>query len=234
MDTVLTFGLNGAARDVALWAHRSILEQQPGLAKLISKLRAVEGPVAGSSVIAGVQSYHVTEFSLESYCSLIRYLYTGTIELKIHLNDFAIDSPPNKPFLLNCKQRPAVEGLFYSHTSIGSDPLLHTKAAAAVLKVRHTTFGELFQLADCYQVRDLRGYCRARIIESMDESNAMSILFGFAYRFEDLKSVVLKFVVDHLDKMYAGEKDPFEEYKDHTERSALLADMLKLKFKASA
>ncbi|KAG0347794.1 hypothetical protein BG005_011895 [Podila minutissima] len=197
MDTALTFGLNGAARNVALWTHRSILEQQPGLAKLISKLRAVEGPVAGSSVIAGVQSYHVTEFSLESYCSLIRYLYMGTIELKIDLDDFAI-------------------------------------AAAAVLKVRHTTFGELFQLADCYQVRDLRGYCRARIIESMDESNAMSILFGFAYRFEDLKSVVLKFVVDHLDKMYAGEKDPFEEYKDHTERSALLADMLKLKFKASA
>ncbi|KAF9327424.1 hypothetical protein BG006_009259 [Podila minutissima] len=176
----------------------------------------------------------VTEFSLESYCNLIRYLYTGTIELKIDLNDFSIGSTPNKPFLLNCKERPVVEGLFYSHASIGSDPLLDTKTAAAVLKVEHTTSGELLQHADCYQVRDLRGYCRAWIIESMDKSNAMSILFGFAYRFEDLKSVVLKFVVDHLDKMYAGEKDPFEEYKDHPERSTLLADLLKFKFKAPA
>ncbi|KAF9313518.1 hypothetical protein BG003_005092 [Podila horticola] len=234
MDIALTFGINGGARNVALWAHRSVLEQEPGLAKLLNKLKDIEGPSAGSLADAGVQSYHVTEYPLDAYCALIRFLYSGKIEVQVDLNDFAIGSPPNNPFTLLCKERPVVDGLFSSTASTGSDPLLDTKAVVATPKERSTTFGELFQLADCYEVQDLRGHCRTRIIESMNETNAMSILFGFAYRFEDLKTVVLKFVVDHLNKMYAGDKDPFEDYKEHPERSTLLADMLKLKFKNSA
>ncbi|KAG0088036.1 hypothetical protein BGZ92_006692 [Podila epicladia] len=214
MDVALTFGLYGGARNIALWAHRSVIEQEPGLARLLSKLKNVEGLSAGSQNDFGIQSYHVTEYSLDAYCCLIRFLYSGKIEVQVVLSDFAIGSPPSKPFSTACKE--------------------HTTTESTLSKERSTTFGEVFQLADCYEVQDLRGYCRARIIESMDEANAMSVLFGFAYRFEDLKIVVLKFVVDHLDKMYAGEKDPFEEYKDHPERSTLLADMLKLKFKGPA
>ncbi|KAG0344402.1 hypothetical protein BG005_001861 [Podila minutissima] len=231
MDVALTFGIYGGARNIALWAHRSVLQQEPGLARLLSKLKDVEGPSAGSQADFGVQSYHVTEYSLEAYCCLVRFLYSGKIEVQVVLNDFAIGSPPSKPFSTACKERIGVEGLFPSTATSSLDPLV-TTTAETFSNERSTTFGELFQLADCYEVQDLREYCRARIIESMDEVNAMSILFGFAYRFEDLKSVVLKFVVDHLDKMYASEKDPFEEYKDHPERSTLLADMLKLKFKA--
>ncbi|KAF9329648.1 hypothetical protein BG006_007292 [Podila minutissima] len=233
MDVALTFGIYGGARNIALWAHRSVLRQEPGLARLLSKLKDVEGPSTGSQADFVVQSYHVTEYSLEAYCCLVRFLYSGKIEVQVVLNDFAIGSPPSKPFSIACKERIGVEGLFPSTDIDNLDPLV-TTTVATLSNERSTTFGELFQLADCYEVKDLRGYCRARIIESMDASNAMSILFGFAYRFEDLKSVVLKFVVDHLDKMYAGEKDPFEEYKDHPERSTLLADMLKLKFKAPA
>ncbi|KAG0088035.1 hypothetical protein BGZ92_006691 [Podila epicladia] len=129
--TALTFGLNE-------------------LAKLISKLRAVEGPMAESSVIAGVQSYHVIEFSLESYCRLIRCLYTGTIELKVDLNEFAIGSPPNKPFILPCKGNLLSKDYSIQMPPLVRSSLLHIKAAAAILKVHHTSFGELEEFADVH------------------------------------------------------------------------------------
>ncbi|KAG0098852.1 hypothetical protein BGZ93_010107 [Podila epicladia] len=106
--------------------------------------------MAESSVIAGVQSYHVIEFSLESYCRLIRCLYTGTIELKVDLNEFAIGSPPNKPFILPCKGNLLSKDYSIQMPPLVRSSLLHIKAAAAILKVHHTSFGELEEFADVH------------------------------------------------------------------------------------
>lgn len=243
MDMALTFGINGGTRNVALWAHRAALNSQPGLAKLINKLKNVEGFYRGSAAVSGIQSYHVTEYSLEAYCCLVRFLYTNKIEVQVNLEDFAIGCPPNKPFSNACKERPNVEGLFSPLSSTNADADSDVeRVMSQSLKwtmtqpyMRTTTVGELFQLADCYQVQDLRAYCRARIIGSMDLSNALEILFDFAYRFEDLKDVVLNYVSENLDRIYAGDnEDPFEKYKNHPEQHTLLAKALRLKFKASA
>ncbi|KAG0031330.1 hypothetical protein BGZ82_007033 [Podila clonocystis] len=235
MDMALTFGICGGGRNIALWAHRAALDRQPGLAKLISKLRDVEGSSTDSATVCGVQSHHVTEYSLEAYCCLIRFLYTTKIELQVDLDDFAIGYPPNKPFSTACKKRPTVDGLFPLAQSVIKDSVPEGETPVKLLWVRATTFGELFQLADCYQVEDLRAYCRASIIKSMKVSNALDILFGFAYRFEDLKDVVLMYVAANMDKIFAGDdEDPFEKYKDHPERHTLLAKALKLIFKTAA
>lgn len=220
MDVALTFGLNGGARNIALWAHRSVLSQQPGLAKLISKLRSVEGSLTDSAVASGIQSHHVHEYSLEGYCGLIRFLYTGTVELKVDLDDFAIGFPPNKPFSIACKERPDLDDLFLSAASTGSD---------AVFK-GETSFSELFLLADCYEVGDLRAHCRFRILQSMTIRNSLDILFGFAYRFEDLKDEVLQYVSGNLNTMYSAGEDPFNKYQDHPERHTLLAEALKMRY----
>lgn len=235
MDMALTFGINGGARNVALWAHRAVLNSQPGFAKLISKLKDVEGYSTDSAMVCGIQSYHVTEYSLETYCCLIRFLYTNKVELKVNLEDFAIGCPPSKPCSIACKERPDVEGLFSLAPSTDTGAVSDVEGVTTRLLTRTATVGELFQLADCYQVQDLRAYCRTRIIGSMDLSNALEILFEFAYRFEDLKYVVLKYVAENLDTIYAGDdEDPFEKYKNHPEQHTLLAKALRQKFKASA
>ncbi|KAI9241235.1 MAG: hypothetical protein BYD32DRAFT_484251 [Podila humilis] len=220
MDVALTFGLNGGARNIALWAHRSVLSQQPGLAKLISKLRSVEGSLTDSAVASGIQSHHVHEYSLEGYCGLIHFLYTGTVELKVDLDDFAIGFPPNKPFSIACKERPNLDELFLSPASTGSD---------AVFK-GETSFSELFLLADCYEVGDLRAHCRIQILQSMTVRNSLDILFGFAYRFEDLKDEVLQYVSSNINTMYSAGEDPFNKYQDHPERHTLLAEALKMRY----
>ncbi|KAG0347792.1 hypothetical protein BG005_011893 [Podila minutissima] len=234
MDVALTFGINGGARNIAVWAHRSVLEQEAGLAKLLSKLKSIEDPSTGSAAAAGIQSHHVTEYSLEAYCSLIRFLYSGSISIQVDLNDFAIGSPPNNPFSPKCKERPNVEGLYRSASPTGAGAVPDSGALAALSLVRNTTFSELFQLADCYAVVELRARCRTQIVRALNVSNALETLFGFAYRFEDLRGVVLRYVVNNLDQLYASNKKPFEEYRDHSERSTLLTEILELKVQASA
>lgn len=232
MDVALTFGLNGRGRNVALWAHQSVLAQEPGLAKLIRKLKAVEGSSTDLAVVPKVQSYHVTEYSLEAYCCFIRFLYSGEVEIEVDLDDFAIGYPPNKPFSVHCKERPTLEELFPSGSSISTDPHSGKNQTVTNSLVRWATFSEVFQLADCYEVGDLRLHCRDRIIRCLSVSNSLSVLFGFGYRFEDIKIELLKYVVDNLDKMYATCEDPFEDFKDHPHRPTLLAEILKIKFKS--
>ncbi|KAF9385841.1 hypothetical protein CPB97_004416 [Podila verticillata] len=232
MDVALTFGLNGRGRNVALWAHQSVLAQEPGLAKLIRKLKAVEGSSTDLAVVPKVQSYHVTEYSLEAYCCFIRFLYSGEVEIEVDLDDFAIGYPPNKPFSVHCNERPTLEELFPSGSSISTDPHSGKNQTVTNSLVRWATFSEVFQLADCYEVGDLRLHCRDRIIGCLSVSNSLSVLFGFGYRFEDIKIELLKYVVDNLDKMYATCEDPFEDFKDHPHRPTLLAEILKIKFKS--
>ncbi|KAG0337771.1 hypothetical protein BG000_004998 [Podila horticola] len=204
----LTFGICGGARNIALWAHRAALDRQPGLAKLISKLRDVEGSSMDSATVCGVQSHHVTEYSLEAYCCLVRFLYTTKIELQVNLDDFAIGYPPTRPFSTACKERPTVDGLFPLAPSVDTEVVSEAETPS-ILSSQH------------YQ--------------SMNVSNVLDIIFGFAYRFEDLKDLALRYVAENMDKIFAGDdEDPFEQYKNHPEWHTLLAKALKLKFKASA
>ncbi|KAF9210271.1 hypothetical protein BGZ59_009666 [Podila verticillata] len=214
MDVALTFGIKNHHSNIALWVHRSIIAQQPGLSKLIVKLKEVERSSTDSAAIVGVQSYHVTDFSLAAYCRLIRFLYTTEIALEVDLKDFAIGYPPSKPLSLACKRRP------------DTDRLVPVLGRGAILR-------ELFQLADCYQVQRLREFCRIQILDLMDEGNALDILFGYAYRYQDLKKEVLKYVASQLDRMFSGAEDPFEVFHSHPERHTLLAEALRIRFMTS-
>ncbi|KAG0035349.1 hypothetical protein BGZ82_005307 [Podila clonocystis] len=205
-NMAFTFGFNRSARNVALWVHQSVLSHQPYMASLIDKLQDVES--SDESSISGVKSTHVTEYSLESYCSLIRFLYTGTIDLDVDLEDFAI----------------VVEGLY----GTGS-----TKEVDEDGIKRRTDWRELFQVADCYEVKGLREHCKGKIVASIAKENALEMLFKFAYKYKDMKDVLLQFVADNMDLLFIQAKgeDPFEAYKDHPARHSLLIQALQLKFK---
>ncbi|KAG0332955.1 hypothetical protein BG000_009592 [Podila horticola] len=226
MNMAFTFGFNGSARNVGLWAHQSILSQQPSLVALMSKLPDVENGPSSPQAVSGVKTTHVTEYSLEAYCALVRYLYTSEIKLEIDLNDFAIGCPPDKPFSASCKKLPSVDGLFAPAALPAS-----SKFPVSDLK-RNTSWHELFAVADCYDVKDLRKYCRDKIVDSITNENALQILFDFAYKYEDIKETLLEFVAKNMNKLFGQEKDPFEVYKDHPERYTLLVKALQLKFKA--
>ncbi|KAG0035348.1 hypothetical protein BGZ82_005306 [Podila clonocystis] len=213
MNMAFTFGFNDSARNVALWAHQSVLSQQSNLSSFMNKLQDVEGDPSSLEAVCGVKTTHVSEYSLEAYCALVRYLYTSEIALEVDMNNFAIGRPPNKPFTPSCKKRPEVDGLF-SH-----------KIA------RTTTWQELFSVADCYGVEDLRMFCFGEIVNSITDRNALDVYFEFAYKYEDMKSIVLEYVFDTMDTLFAADGDPFEAYKDHPEKHSLMIKVMQRKFK---
>ncbi|KAF9378731.1 hypothetical protein CPC16_011154 [Podila verticillata] len=223
-DFAFTFGLNGSARNIGLWAHQSVLAHQPVLAALIRKLKVVEGSCSDSDVAAGIKSHHITDYSLESYCCLIRFLYCGVVELNVDLGDFAIGSPPNKPFSPSSRNRSEVDQKFTSGSSLSSstDPK------------RIATYSEVFQVADCYQVTKLRQFCMDKIKEALGVSTALDVLYGFAYRYPDLKSFVLEFVAKRMNDLYASNPDPFASYASHPNWHDLRSEVLCLTFKAKA
>ncbi|KAG0020245.1 hypothetical protein BGZ82_011648 [Podila clonocystis] len=211
MNMAFTFGMGGAARNVGLWAHHSVLAQEPKLAALINKLKIVEEDQFDG--IAAIKSLHVTEHSLEAYSCLIRFLYLGQIDLDVNLEDFAIGYPPSKSNLSRCRDRPAIEGLC-------------SETGQPTLK-RGTSWKELFDLADCYQIMRLREYCRDKIVSSLDKSNAVDVLFEFAYRYHDLKEQVLEYLSSSVDDFSSGNRDPFTAYRDHPEGYSLVVEILK-------
>lgn len=66
-----------------LWAHSSVLNRHPHLAAIISKLHKDDGKALPYKMIT-------TEFPIQCYCSLVQFLYTGDITLKIDLLAFSI------------------------------------------------------------------------------------------------------------------------------------------------
>ncbi|KAG0034401.1 hypothetical protein BGZ81_004882 [Podila clonocystis] len=190
MNMAITFGFNDSARNVALWAHQSVLSHQSNLSSFMNKLQDVEGDPSSPEAVCGVKTTHVSEYSLEAYCALVRYLYTSEIALEVDVNNFAIGFPPNKPFSPSCKKRPEVD----------------------VLKT-------------------LRMYCFGKIVTSITDRNALEAYFEFAYKYEAMKAIVLEYVFDSMDKLFATDEDPFEAYKDHPEKHSLTINVMQRKFK---
>ncbi|KAG0329135.1 hypothetical protein BG000_000193 [Podila horticola] len=199
MNMAFTFGLNGSARNVALWAHQSVLSLEPSLFSLLNKLKDVPGDPSAPEAVSGVKTTHVAEYSLDAYCALFRYLYTNEIHLEVDLNAFAIGRPPNKPFSPSCKERPEVDGLFSPTT------------------LRTTTWQE-------------RMYCFGKIVNSITDQNALELYFKFAYKYEDMKAIVLEYVFESMDKLFAIGGDPFEPYRDHPEKHSLMIKVMQRKF----
>ncbi|KAF9325439.1 hypothetical protein BG006_011092, partial [Podila minutissima] len=243
MDIRFTFGSSSSASRVSLWAHQSVLAHQPALARLIDKLRDIEGdsPGLGGKARGGIVSTHITEHTLESYCCLIQYLYTGVINLDVDLSDFAIGCLPSEPFAVASKTRMSVKGLFSTASTPSSrslssskdgskrDPTseLSSEVGSPSPNIASTLWKDVFQVADCHDVKELRDYCRDKITAELCVSNVLEILFEFAYRYNDLKEEVLKFLADNIGQMYAGDPDLFFAYGDHPHRHALLAEALR-------
>lgn len=240
MDIQFTFGSSSGTANVSLWAHQSVLAHHPALARLIGKLRDVEGDGAGEKAQGEVVSTHITEYTLESYCCLIRYIYTGIINLDVDLSDFAIGYLPSEPIVVSVKRGISVKSLFSTTSSPASskggfkrDPssVPPSEVGSPTLKTTSTLWKDVFQVADCYDVKELRDYCRDKIISALCVSNVLEILFEFAYRYGDMKEEVLKFLADNIGQMYARDLDPFSVYGDHPHRHALLAEALRRRYK---
>ncbi|KAG0100469.1 hypothetical protein BGZ93_000557 [Podila epicladia] len=233
-NMAFTFGYNGSARNVALWTHQSVLQLHPTFNTLIGKIKDIEDESTRPEAVTGYKTIHVTKYTLESYCALIRYLYCNSIDLHINLDDFPIGQPPTCPFSPSCKNRLMVDGPLWPTVPTATRPHSDTGIHGHDHHHLKTTWEELFQLADFYQIAELRAHCQERIIDALDSSTVLDVLFRYAYRYPDLKERVLAFASKIMAELYARSKDPFAAYAEHPERHELMAEALHLMFEAKA
>lgn len=158
---------------------------------------------------------------------MVRFLCMSEISINVDLNEYAIGYPPNKSLTASCRKQPSIERLFSTTESPTSESNPDFKATAKPSEMRISSYGELFQLADCFSVKELRDYCRDRIILPLELANALEVLFSFAYRYSDLKDAALLIVAKNMDAMYSNDSDPLEYYADHQQRYTLLAEALR-------
>ncbi|KAG0326578.1 hypothetical protein BG000_001311, partial [Podila horticola] len=94
-----------------------------------------------------------------------------------------------------CRDRPVIEGL--------------CSAIGYSLLKRRIFWKELFDLTDCYQLDKPREFCTVKIVASLDKSEAVDILFEFAYRHSDLKEQVLSYLSSSVNDFDYEDLDPF-------------------------
>ncbi|KAF9358340.1 hypothetical protein BGX26_001997 [Mortierella sp. AD094] len=93
-DMIFTFPTTAEGRYIGLYAHQAVLLKQEKLSALLSKVAEVnvscgiEGSEKEYSL--PVKMLHIPNFSLEVFCCLIRFLYTGVIDLEVKPDQFAI------------------------------------------------------------------------------------------------------------------------------------------------
>lgn len=200
---------------------QATLAQEPTLAMFIHELKDIGSDDAdpAAAAVTGIKSVNVTEYLLENYCCLLRFLYTGEIDLEVSLDDFAIGSPPNKPYTRSSKECPAVEGLF--------EPTLASSSKNVVTDFkRQAGWKKLLQLGDCPQIQGLREFCRKKIFASLDRSNTLDIFVDFAYRNGDLRKDVMNFVTGDMKRLLSDGRGLFAAYKDHAVGYAFVVEML--------
>ncbi|KAF9114090.1 hypothetical protein BGX27_000143 [Mortierella sp. AM989] len=197
-------------RCIGLFAHQAVLSKQERFAALLSKLADVTiTRNLGLKDTLPIKMLAIHNFSLESFCCLIRFLYTGAIELEVNPIQFSIVSTESRQLL----------------------PFDRTKEAIAdsglnLSGMKKVSWDELFELADCYGISYLREYCRQRILSSMDNEHVIGMLFRLGRLYEDLRQPMLEYIANHFEELFEGGADPFSEHVQHHDSHALLVSAL--------
>ncbi|KAG0006199.1 hypothetical protein BGZ79_006893 [Entomortierella chlamydospora] len=212
-DMIFTFPSTAEGRCIGLCAHQAILQKHEKLSALLSKLAEVKVScsIEGSEneYSLPVKMLSIPSFSLEAFCCLIRFLYTGVIDLEVKPDLFSIIEVEARQLL----------------------PVTRTKEALAQSRSRLSpmktvSWDELFELADCYGTKNLREYCRQKILASIKKEQVIGMLFKIGRFHKDLKQPMLDYIADHYEELFADSADPFLEHMHDANSHSLFVEAL--------
>ncbi|KAK3843121.1 MAG: hypothetical protein J3R72DRAFT_441665 [Linnemannia gamsii] len=152
----------------ALWAHRNVLSQHRAFAKLLQEQDAILSPVirqaidvierqlqvAVSPVVLGpVESgrlfIKIDKFTIQTFCALLYYIYTGKSELFVVSSNFVINTWKDSRFLFSDDKSSFCEIL-----------RRHYVTQHVHLDNEDVTWGELLEVAVHFGISDLIALCR--------------------------------------------------------------------------
>ncbi|KAF9357063.1 hypothetical protein BGX34_009612 [Mortierella sp. NVP85] len=202
VNVAFVFNIHSCQRRVALWANSTVLDKYPRLQELfgVADYNPVTIPIEG--------------ISLTTFCVLLKYLYTEDLQLDIDPSEFLICDVDLLPqgasrTLLSSLSTPVLNKALKKHN-------VAQFYATWTVKDK-TTWSDLFLAADRFEIADLRKRCLENLLASVDESNAMEILFGVGTYFkEEVREPVMHYISEHLEDIFSIQtNDPFRQFAHH-------------------
>ncbi|KAF9114088.1 hypothetical protein BGX27_000141 [Mortierella sp. AM989] len=234
VDVCFVFESDKTCSNVGLWAHRSILSRYKGFESAIQTAckdmtSASEG-MANLTVSDGKSSEPSTaekgsdafgallvpvgKFTLATLCVLLRYIYTGVINLSAETNKHAISMTESTLVLQGITSR--------RKESVRWHPL----GSESSWKFKDVTWEELLLASDFYEVTDLRCTCEKKVISAMSNSTVVETLFTIGCQFDKIKESALEYIVRNMATLFQKGKDPFAPYKDHPKCHEMFVELI--------
>ncbi|KAI8602287.1 hypothetical protein EDD21DRAFT_372269 [Dissophora ornata] len=222
VDVCFVFGYDKTYSNAGLWAHRSILSRYKTFEKVILEASypascaitdepsTSSTPTANGSATSQETLYSasiiivpVEKFSLATFCVMLRYIYTGEIDLSADTALHAISTTESTLVLQNITSR--------SREFVRWNPL----DMDSPWKFKDVTWEELLLASHAYGVTDLQACCEEAVISAVNASNAVKRLFDLGPYFEAVRESTLVFIVKNMDAMLDSSEGPFAPYKNH-------------------
>ncbi|KAF9902009.1 hypothetical protein EC991_005419 [Linnemannia zychae] len=238
-DSCFIFSSNVEGRSVCLWAHRSVFSPYKKFLELITEgekvayekrkklsptMRngafALVAPDLISAVAgAGSTPVRVDNVAMSTFCVLLYYIYMDEVNLKLDtcrmfsgcesIRGCPVDGPQfSVVTLTKVKDEDGHDGVPF--------PL-------------DVKWEDLMEAAGEYEISDLTQLCQREIIEGLDKTNAVDVLFGKSGRDPEIKEAAIEFIVDSMDAIFEENEDPFDHYRSHPEHHDILVKLMRLK-----
>ncbi|KAG0006205.1 hypothetical protein BGZ80_002540 [Entomortierella chlamydospora] len=231
VDVCFVFDSDKSCSNVGLWAHRAVLSRYKGFGNVIHTAcrdmsLSSEDPASGSlpspttardDGSLGPLLISVEQFTMATLCVLLRYVYTGQVELSAEADKHAI-SMTESIFILQGIMSRCKESVRW-----------HPLDPNSQWKFKDVTWEELLLASDYYGVMDLKSRCEKEVISAIDQSTVVKTLFTIGNSFLEVKESALDFIIQNMTLIFPKGKDPFAEYKSHPMCHELLIEIINRK-----
>lgn len=256
VDVCFTFSSDKAHPHIGLWAHRVVLsrfkifaqlfETEDSHQRLMAKVDSdkdknkptttvkAESDTESSRTITNDPSspapsidsraimIKVDKFSLAAFCALLYYIYMDEIDLSVDTNRFVISISEAGSLVW----RDAEDNIRDHHPIPVHWPPLDQNSS---WKLKDVTWDELLEVADFYDVSELRSHCLTGTLSGLNEQNAVRLVFSCD---KDVKRMAMRYIVDKAEMFFErGKQDPFLAYKEHPDCHEVLVELMQMKAK---
>ncbi|KAF9099250.1 hypothetical protein BGX29_007232 [Mortierella sp. GBA35] len=237
VDVCFVFPSDDSYPNVGLWAHQLVLERasildqalfddhSSSMAELNNKLTELTEQLSKNNKLTELTEtivYPVQQYSLATFCALLRFIYTGEIRATVDLADFVLSTPANagnKPY-----------GTLYHHEEYRDSPLIQWNPqghySGAVVKA--TSYQDLMLVAHHYRLYDLAESCRDLVVLELDARNICNFLLNVVPVYPQIKEPALEYVMRNRDVLLGGGRDMFADYKGHPDCHKLMVEIMQL------
>lgn len=214
-----------SGRVTALWAHRLVLSRYPTLDALVRSVETCEDGCATGAVMVRMP-YSI---SLAAFSCLLYYLYTGKVQFAMQPDMFALSQVDlDSAYVMHeCAKTDTDSVLVGGQYLIDILPPVEVcckslvdwsvEGAESLWPTRGVPCRELYSAAKHFEITDLQDQCLEGMVEAIDASNVVEMLFELGGSSAMVRETGLGFVNENLGVLFAEGRDPFLAYREREE-----------------